>query len=113
MATAPDETAARFATVVAALGDHHGLTHTAAANRRFDSSALKVHVKSFAMITSDGRFVVKLPRARVDALGAQGAGERFDANRGRPMREWLEVRSESSDDWLDLAHEALQVRRHL
>jgi len=39
---------------------------------------------------------------------ALGAGERFDANRGRPMREWLEVHSESPDDWLDLAREAPQ-----
>jgi hypothetical protein len=108
MATAPDETEARFATVVAALGDGPGVTHTAAASKRFGSSALKVHDKIFAMISYDGRYVVKLPRARVDALVAQGAGERFDANRGRPMREWLEVHSESPDDWLDLAREALQ-----
>lgn len=80
----------------------------AAASKRFGSSALKVHDKIVAMISHDGRFVVKLPRARVDALVARGAGERFDASRGRPMREWFEVPSESPDDWLDLAREALQ-----
>ena len=47
------------------------------------------------MVSSSGEFVVKLPKGRVDALVASGAGERFDANRGRPMKEWLEVRSES------------------
>ena len=51
--------------------------------------------------------MVKLPKGRVDALVASGAGERFDANRGRPMKEWLEVRSESADEWLQLAREAL------
>ncbi len=28
-------------------------------------------------------------------------GERFDATRGRPMRKWLEVRSESAEEWLE------------
>ncbi|MDP9086871.1 MAG: hypothetical protein M3N02_08930 [Pseudomonadota bacterium] len=59
------------------------------------------------MVSSRGEFVVKLPKGRVDALVASGAGERFDANRGRPMKEWLEVRSESQQ-WLELAREALE-----
>jgi len=45
---------------------------------------------------------VKLPKAR-ELLAAKGAGERFEANRGRPMKEWLEVRSESAEEWLQLA----------
>ena len=52
--------------------------------------------------------MVKLPKGRVDALVASGAGERFDANRGRPMKEWLEVRSGSAQAWLELAREALE-----
>ena len=59
----------------------------------FGSSALKVHDKIFAMISSSGQFVVRLPKARVDALVAADAGERFDANRGRPVKEWLDLRS--------------------
>ena len=60
------------------------------------------------MASSSGEFVVKLPKARVDELVLAGAGERFDANRGRPMKEWLEVRSDLTEEWLQLAREALE-----
>jgi hypothetical protein len=102
------ETELRFAAVAQALGTLPGVTHATSRSRRFGSSALKVHDKIFAMLSYQGRFVVKLPRARVDALVAGGAGERFDANRGRPMREWLEVHSESAEEWIELAREALE-----
>jgi hypothetical protein len=29
-----------------------------------------------------------------------------------PMKEWLDVRSESADEWLELAREALEFVRH-
>ena|SRR5947208_3620008 len=76
---------------------------------RFGSTALKVHDKIFAMVSSQERFVVKLPKARVDALVGEGAGQRFDAIRGEPMREWFHVHSESGADWLELAGEALDL----
>src|SRR5215831_10655817 len=47
------------------------------AQRGFGASALKVKGKIFAMLTDD-QLVVKLPKARVDALVAAGAGIRFD-----------------------------------
>jgi len=50
------------------------------------------------MVASSDEFVVKLPKASVDALVATGAGERFDANRGQPMKEWFKVRSESAEN---------------
>jgi hypothetical protein len=107
MDPAPGETDARFGAVVDALGRRPGVTYSAAASRRFGSTALKVHDKIFAMISSEGRFVVKLPKARVDALVGEGAGQRFDGNRGRPMSEWLVVNAESGEVWLELAQEAL------
>ncbi len=41
-------------------------------------SALKVDGKIFAMWSSKGAFVVKLPKTRVAALVADGKGEYFD-----------------------------------
>jgi hypothetical protein len=35
-------------------------------------------------------------------------GERFDANKGRPMREWLSLDPDSGADWISLAGEALR-----
>jgi hypothetical protein len=108
VADAADEADPRFAALVQALSGRPGVTNSAAAGRRFGSTALKVHDRIFAMVSSEGHFVVKLPKARVDALVGEGAGRRFDANRGRPMSEWLEVHSEAGEDWLKLATEALE-----
>ncbi len=108
MADLDDETGKRFAAIVTAFARNPAVTYSKQGSRLFGSSALKVHDKIFAMVSSSGEFVVKLPKARVDALVSSGVGERFDANRGRPMKEWLEVRSESAEEWLQLAREALE-----
>jgi hypothetical protein len=55
--------------------------------------------------------VLKLPAARVDELVTGGAGVRFDANKGTPMKEWLSLDPGSGHDWLPLAHEALDFAR--
>jgi TfoX N-terminal domain len=72
----------------------------------FGASALTVDGHIFAMLTRD-RLVVKLPKARVEALSAAGWGVRFDANRGRPMKEWLSIDPRHEGDWPMLAQEAL------
>ena len=108
MAEPEDETKERFASVVEALANAPGVTYSKSGSRLFGAAALKVHDKIFAMVSSGGQFVVKLPKARVEELVASGAGARFDANRGRPMKEWLEVQSESAEQWLQLAQEALR-----
>lgn len=104
---APEE---RFAAVVEALRDDPGVMPPAdgpQAKRRFGSSELKVHNKIFAML-SGGRLVVKLPKARVDALVAAGEGERYDPRHdGRLMKEWLSLEPASEHEWLPLAREAL------
>ena len=71
----------------------------------FGSGALKINGKIFAMMSSKGKFVVKLPKPRVDDLVNGSKGERFDPGHGRRMREWLEV-SGSEADWIALAREA-------
>jgi TfoX/Sxy family transcriptional regulator of competence genes len=108
MSEAQSRAEAQFAAIVEALADMPGVTRSKPGSRLFGSSSLKVHDKIFAMVSSSGEFVVKLPKARVDQLVAAGAGDRFDANRGRPMKEWLQMRSQSPREWLQLAREALE-----
>ncbi len=73
--------------------------------RGFGSSGLWTAGRLFTFL-SHGRLVVKLPAARVEALVADGSGERWDPGHGRRMREWLALRPEATDDWKALASEA-------
>ena len=43
------------------------------------------------MVSSAGAFVVKLPSQRVEALEAAHQGKKFEAGKGRRMKEWLGV----------------------
>lgn len=72
----------------------------------FGSEALRVRGSIFALFSSRGEFVVKLPRARVDELIKSGDGHRFDPGHGRLMKEWLALRRDSRMDWKTLATEA-------
>ena len=76
----------------------------------FGRDALRYRRKIFAMLVR-GRLVVKLPRRRVDELVAAGHGERFDANKGTPMKEWLSLDPESELPWPPLTREALDFAR--
>lgn len=71
------------------------------------ASSLKVQGRIFAMLSNQGTLVVKLPRARVDALVESGDGVRYDPRRGRPLKEWLELDPASRKRWATLAGEAL------
>src|ERR1700759_5488008 len=72
----------------------------------FGRSGLRYRRKIFAMFVR-GQLVVKLPAPRVDELVAAGHGERFDAGKGTPMKEWFSLDPGSGLPWLPLAHEAL------
>ena len=76
----------------------------------FGRTALRYERKIFAMWVR-GQLVLKLPADRVDALIAAGAGVRFDANKGTPMKEWLSLDPDSDLAWLPLAGEALDFAR--
>ena len=76
----------------------------------FGRGALRFRRKIFAMLVR-GRLGVKLPRQRVDELVAAGHGDRFDANKGTPMKEWLSLDPESDLAWAPLAREALDFAR--
>jgi len=96
----------RYADLVEKLAGRPGVTHIAEGKGFGSSGQLKVHGRIFAMLVR-GALVLKLPRARVDELVECGAGSRFDAGKGKPMREWFVLSSTSPRRWLPLAEEAL------
>ena len=76
--------------------------------KRFGSNGLRINGRIFAMLSSENRLVVKLPRARVEALIASGDGVQFDPRHdGRLMKEWLVLKPSSKIEWLELAKEAM------
>jgi hypothetical protein len=94
----------KFESVVEALQSAPGV---GLGKRGFGVGSLQVHGKIFAMISSKGEYVVKLPKARVEVLEVRGGGRRFDPGHGRLMKEWLVVESASRKQWLMLAIEAM------
>jgi hypothetical protein len=103
---------AKFAAVVAAFAADPRLAAVSDAyaasqkrgGRKFGSNGLKVGGKLFALFVR-GALVVKLSKARVDALVASGAGRPFETGPGRKMKEWVVVASPKLS-WVDLAREA-------
>lgn len=90
--------------VVEALQGEPGVTYGGAG---FGSTALKVNGKIFAMLSSRREFVLKLPRARVDALRAAGQGSAFGAGKDRILKEWVALKGAPGAS-LALAREALR-----
>jgi hypothetical protein len=97
----------RFVSVVSAFANDLKVIPPGS-GKGFGSGALKVNGKIFAMMSSKGQFVVKLSEERVNALVADGSGSRFDAGRGRPMKEWLVVTA-GHQLWVPLAREARKL----
>ena len=88
----------QFAPIARAFARHRDVTD----GRLFSAYALKVNDKIFAMFPR-GRFVVKLPKSRVDELVENGNGRRFGPGK-RVMKEWANV--DAGCDWVALAREA-------
>ena len=97
----------RFVQVVAAFATNPTVT---CGGKGFGSSGLKVNGKLFAMISSKGTFVAKLPRDRVAELVRLGKGQPFDPGHGRLMKEWIALETTPSS-WVELAREAHQYVR--
>lgn len=94
-----------FDELVRELLDHDGV-EPPSGGRSFGRSALKVDNKIFAMLVNDC-LVVRLPAERIAAVLQSGAGQPFDANKGRPMKEWLQLEVADRSVWTGLAGEAL------
>jgi hypothetical protein len=91
----------QFARVVTALTSKPRVTY---GGHGFGSRGLRVDGKIFAMLSTQDRFVVKLPRARVADLVQRGLADYFSPT-GRPMKEWAAIRA-GRVSWLALAQEA-------
>lgn len=100
----PGQHDAQMSAVAAALADRPGVSY---GGPGFGSGALKVGGKIFAMRSSKGAFVVKLPRPRVDELVAAGLGARFDPGKGKLMKEWFVPDGGTKAALIALAGEAL------
>ena len=99
-----DELTPEFAALITEFTKRPRVTY---GGRGFGARGLRVDGKIFAMLDSKGRFVVKVPRIRADALLARGQAVHFEPVRGRPMKEWLVVTGRRPS-WLALAREAYE-----
>jgi hypothetical protein len=97
----------RFAELVGKFSGSQSVTNISAGKGFGSSGQLKVSGRIFAMLVK-GALVLKLPRSRVDELVEHGEGTRFDAGKGKPMREWFVLSPTSKKLWLPLAKEAVQ-----
>lgn len=96
---------AKYAKLVRAMAGN-GVTHVTEGKGFGSSGQMKIDGRIFAMLVR-GQLVLKLPRPRVDELVESGHGVRFDAGKGKPMREWFVLSPTSQKQWLPLAHEAM------
>lgn len=99
----PPEFDPRFVPVVGAFARDQAVSR--GTRKGFGSRALKVNGKIFAMMSSKGQYVVKLPKERVGELVTSGGGEYFDPGHGRLMKEWLAVAAGKAN-WVERAKEA-------
>ena len=97
----------RYAQLVGKVAGRRGVTNISEGKGFGSSGQLKVSGRIFAMLVRD-ELVLKLARRRVDELVEQGEGKRFDAGKGKPMREWFVLSPTSKKRWLPLAEEALE-----
>jgi TfoX/Sxy family transcriptional regulator of competence genes len=105
MASSPRDASheARFADLIRAFADEPDVE--VGGRRGFGRGTLQVGGRIFAMI-SHGRLVLKLPSSRVVELIASGAGEPFDAGKGKPLAEWVVLGDADDTTWDDIAREA-------
>ncbi len=102
---------ARYASLAASFAGHPRVTRVTEDGGFGSAGQLKVDGRIFAMLVR-ARLVLKLPKARVDELVEAGEGERFDAGKGKPMREWFVLSPTSKKQWPALANEALAFVGH-
>jgi hypothetical protein len=95
---------AAFNTIAEAFQEKAGVT---IGGKGFGSAGLKRYGKLFAMLSSKGQFVVKLPALRAQELARLGTGKPFDPGHGRLMKEWVAL-DDFTGSWPALAQEAYE-----
>jgi hypothetical protein len=98
---------ARYASLAESFASHPRVTRVTEGGGFGSAGQLKINGRIFAMLVRS-RLVVKLPKGRVDELVEAGEGERFDAGKGKPMREWFVLSPTSKKQWPAVAKEALE-----
>ena len=98
---------AKFAPVVQAFAKVADVE----AGKLFSSYGLKANGKIFAMF-GRGRFVVKLPKERVDEFVKAKRAKRFEPGPGRVMKEWAAFK-DAEDEWVSLAREAYRFVKRI
>ncbi|MFG1603525.1 TfoX/Sxy family protein [Actinoplanes sp. NPDC049265] len=74
--------------------------------RMFSTTGLRVRGKVFGLVNHAGNLMVKIPKARADALEATGTATRVTMS-GKTMREWVEMPYPAGEDaWRALLDEA-------
>lgn len=99
------ETTAAFQDVVDTFAGDQDVSAPGSGSRFGDRYTLKVKGRIFALLSSKGEFVVKLPTARVLELIGDGMGDAFDPGHGRAMKQWLVVKA-GHGHWRQMAAEA-------
>ena len=74
--------------------------------------SLKIRKKMFAMLNK-GRYIVKLPKERVEKLLNSGNGLPYDPGNGKIMKEWVIIPEDYSDKWIEYASEAKEFAKTL
>jgi hypothetical protein len=74
--------------------------------------SLKTKKKMFVML-SKGKFVLKLPKERVEELITSGIGLPYDAGTGKPLKEWVILPIDYRDNWIGYTLEAKKFAKNL
>ena len=96
----------RYANVVAHLRCYPGVKVTVLKERGLAPTALSVQGQIFAMLSTTGELILKLPSAPPAALTLSEWRRRSLPTQNAPVGGWVVVRDDLKDEWLTLAEAA-------